>query len=83
MANTLGCCYYLFPIFGSGKYKWQPIYVKDVAKAFVKAINNKKCYNKIFEIGGLKRYRFIDLIKNQQYMFVCKLNLKYVFKQIS
>jgi len=53
----------IFPIFGSGDYKWQPIYVKDVAKMFVKAINNKKCYNKIFKVGGIKQYKFKELIK--------------------
>ena len=55
--------FHLFPIFGSGNYKWQPVYVKDVAKAYVKAINNKKCYNKTFEIGGAKQYTFYELIK--------------------
>lgn len=71
--------FHIFPIFGSGDYKWQPIYVKDVAKIFVKAINYKKCYNKIFEVGGIKKYKFKELIK----VIARLLNKKVIIIKIS
>lgn len=54
----------VFPIFGKGDYKIQPIYVKNVVDAFTKSIDNNMCYNKIFCLGGDEIYEYKDLIKN-------------------
>ena len=50
------------PLIGEGKTKFSPIYVGDVAKAIVKAIelNNSGC--KIYELGGPENYFFKELM---------------------
>ena len=54
----------IFPIFGDGKYKLQPISVSDVAKAFTKSITNIDCLNCSFELGGTVVYTYNDLIES-------------------
>ncbi len=51
-----------FVVFGRGDYKLQPVYVRDVAKAIVDSIKNKKASNKIIEIAGNKQYTFNEMI---------------------
>ena len=50
------------PLIGEGKTKFSRIYVGDVAKAIVKAIelNNSGC--KIYELGGPENYSFKELM---------------------
>ena len=45
-------------------YKFQPIFVNDVAKAILKAIEAKNNEGKIYEIGGEKIISFGDMVKN-------------------
>ena len=45
-------------------YKFQPIFVNDVAKAILKAIEVKNNEGKIYEIGGEKIISFGDMVKN-------------------
>jgi len=47
----------------SKNYKLQPIFVNDVARAIVKAIEIKNNEGQIYEIGGEKIISFEDLIK--------------------
>ena len=47
----------------SKNYKLQPIFVNDVARAIVKAIEIKNNEGQIYEIGGEKTMSFEDLIK--------------------
>ncbi len=47
----------------SKNYKLQPIFVNDVARAIVKAIEIKNNEGQIYEIGGEKIMSFEDLIK--------------------
>ena len=54
----------IFPIFGNGKYKLQPVSVNDVAKAFTKSITNIDCLNCSFELGGTSVYTYNDLIES-------------------
>ena len=42
---------------------FQPIYVEDVALAVVKLLENHKTDNKIYEIGGPKKYLFENLLQ--------------------
>lgn len=52
----------IFPVFGNGRYKTQPVCVKNVAEGFAKAIESKKAFNRVFELGGPKKFTFNDLL---------------------
>lgn len=43
--------------------KFQPIYVQDVASAFVKAINEKSTFGNTYELAGPKTYTLRELIR--------------------
>ena len=51
------------PLIGGGKTKFAPIYVEDVAKAIVKALDLNNSEPKIYEIGGPKNYSFKELME--------------------
>ncbi len=68
----------VFPIFGDGEYKSQPVYVEDVSAAFAKAIKLRDVENGIFEVGGPKKYTFNELIATLETLVnkkVVKLNV--------
>jgi len=48
---------------GSGKYRLQPIYVADVAKIILEAINEKKFSKKILDLVGPQKMSFEDFVK--------------------
>ncbi len=43
--------------------KFQPIYVNDVVEIIIKSINDKKTFNKSYELGGPDIYSFFEIIK--------------------
>jgi len=51
------------PLIGGGKTKFAPIYVVDVAKAIVKALNLNNSEPLIYELGGPKNYSFKELME--------------------
>jgi len=51
------------PLIGGGKTKFAPIYVGDVAKAIVKAIELSNSESEIYELGGPENYSFKELMK--------------------
>ena len=51
------------PLVGGGKMKFAPIYVGDVAKAIVKALELNNSEPKIYELGGPENYSFKELIE--------------------
>jgi len=53
----------VIPLIGGGKTKFAPIYVGDVAKAIVKALELNNSGYKIFELGGPKSYSFRELME--------------------
>jgi len=53
----------ILPLIGSGKTKFAPIYVGDVAKAIVKALNLNNSEPKIYELGGPENYSFRELME--------------------
>jgi uncharacterized protein YbjT (DUF2867 family) len=53
----------ILPLIGGGKTKFAPIYVGDVAKAIVKAIELNNLKPKIYELGGPENYSFKELIE--------------------
>jgi len=51
------------PLIGSGKTKFAPIYVGDVAKSVVKALELNISEPKIYELGGPEVYSFKELME--------------------
>ena len=51
------------PLIGGGKTRFQPVYVGDVARAVVKALNEPGCRGKVYELGGPKTYSFKALMQ--------------------
>ena len=51
------------PLVGGGKTKFAPIYVGDVAKAIVKALELNNSEPKIYELGGPEDYSFKELME--------------------
>ena len=51
------------PLIGGGKTKFAPIYVGDVAKAIVKALELNNSEPKIYELGGNENYSFKELME--------------------
>ncbi|HEX2531292.1 MAG TPA: complex I NDUFA9 subunit family protein [Burkholderiaceae bacterium] len=47
----------------SGNAKFQPIYVQDVAQAFVNALDNDRTIGKIYELAGPKVYTLHELVR--------------------
>ena len=56
-------CQFCPPLIGGGKTKFAPIYVGDVAKAIVKALELNNSEPKIYELGGSKNYSFKELME--------------------
>ena len=52
----------IFPIPGNGKYMRQPLYARDFANIIIACIENK-ISNKIFNITGLEKIDYIDIIR--------------------
>jgi len=53
----------ILPLVGGGKTKFAPIYVGDVAKAIVKALELNNSEPKIYELGGPENYSFKELME--------------------
>ena len=53
----------IIPLIGGGLQKFAPVYVVDVAKAIIKALQLNNPEPKIFEIGGPKNYSFKELME--------------------
>jgi len=51
------------PLIGGGKTKFAPIYVGDVAKAIVKALELNNSKPNIYELGGPENYSFKELME--------------------
>ena len=50
------------PVIGDGQTKFQPIYVQDLAKALIAALEKPETRGKIYELGGPSIYTFRALI---------------------
>ena len=53
----------VLPLVGGGKTKFAPIYVGDVARAIVKALELNNSEPKIYELGGPENYSFKELME--------------------
>jgi len=66
--------------------KFQPVYVEDVARAFVHALGDRDSFGKTYDLCGPKVYRLRDLVKfagraSGHPRFVIGLNAKYSMLQ--
>lgn len=50
------------PVVGPGENRFQPVWVEDVAEAFVQSLHNPNAYGKRYELCGPRVYTFNDLI---------------------
>ena len=46
----------------AGKFSMSPIHISDVAQFFIKCLDMKKTYGKIYNLGGPKNYNWIEII---------------------
>ena len=53
----------VLPLLGGGKTKFAPIYVGDVGKAIVKALELNNSEPQIYELGGPENYSFKELME--------------------
>ncbi len=72
------------PLIGTGKTKFQPIFVDDVAEIIFKALNSDHYQGKIYEIAGDEVYSFRQLIRllekslnKKTYSKVCLINIPF------
>ena len=61
MFATLARFFPVLPI-GSADARFQPVWVGDVAAAFVNALDNRDTYQRIYELAGPGIYRLRDLV---------------------
>jgi uncharacterized protein YbjT (DUF2867 family) len=52
----------IVPVLGSGKYRFQPIALKNVAEGFVTALNTSPSIGKIYEMGGPDIFTYSELL---------------------
>lgn len=53
----------VMPVFGSGDYPMQPVYVDDVAQYFVRALGNKLAAGQVFELGGPEVFTYKQVLQ--------------------
>jgi NADH dehydrogenase len=53
----------VMPVVGGGKTRMQPVYVLDVAKAFVTALESDRCIGKTYELGGPQQLSLRQMLK--------------------
>ncbi len=59
---TLAKFFPVLPI-GGANARFQPVWVGDVADAFVRALDNLDTYDRVYELAGPRIYRLRDLVK--------------------
>ena len=52
----------IIPIIGRGEGKIQPVWVRDVAECFLKALEKNDTIKKVFELGGYDKFNVEELI---------------------
>lgn len=52
----------ILPVFGSGRFLLQPIYVGDVAQAIVKSLAESAAFRKTYNISGGSELTYLDLV---------------------
>jgi uncharacterized protein YbjT (DUF2867 family) len=52
----------LAPVIGNGRYRHQPVWIGDVATAFVRALERPETIGRTYELGGPEAFAFDDLL---------------------
>lgn len=52
----------LVPVIGSGKYKLQPVYIRDLAKVMADALDIEGSVNRTIEIGGPRELEYREIL---------------------
>jgi len=50
------------PVIGDGRYRHQPVWIGDVATAFVRALERPETIGRTYELGGPQVFEFNDLL---------------------
>ena len=53
----------LMPIFGDGKYKHQPVFVKNIAELVSQALTNPATENKEYDVGGPQQLTYLQQLE--------------------
>jgi uncharacterized protein YbjT (DUF2867 family) len=53
----------IYPMFGNGQMKLQPVYVEDVGQAIAKLLRQEQTGPVVFEFGGPRVYSYEDLLR--------------------
>lgn len=53
----------VFPIVGDGNARFQPVYVGDVAEAFVRALDDQTTIGQEYELGGPEVLTYIEIVR--------------------
>ncbi len=53
----------LVPVLGSGDYRVQPLYVRDMARYYVQALVDEQYLNKTFEVGGPEVISYNEMLR--------------------
>ncbi|MGH9196656.1 MAG: complex I NDUFA9 subunit family protein [Acidimicrobiia bacterium] len=53
----------VFPLFGDGSTRLQPVFVGDVAEAVIKAVGSPSGNGEVYELGGPRVYRYKELVQ--------------------
>jgi NADH dehydrogenase len=64
--NRFACLLYRIPLFfplACGTARFAPVYVEDVAKAFVKSLNDPRTYGQSYDLCGPKNYTLKQLVE--------------------
>ena len=51
------------PVLGPGNYPVQPVYVRDVARNFAQALDDKRYFNQTFEFGGPEVFEYNEMLR--------------------
>lgn len=53
----------VFPLFGAGETRLQPVYVDDVAAAVTACLRNVATVEKVYELGGIEVHTYRDILQ--------------------
>lgn len=68
----------VFPVFGNGEYKLQPVFVEDLAGAVVKILKNRKTIGQVYNLSGgtiLSINELVNLIAEGIGKEICSVHL--------
>ncbi len=55
--------FHTIPVIGHGKYRMQPVYIKDVTTAFVRTLADPEAIEQCYEMGGPERLEYKEMMQ--------------------